>query len=172
MNKKSLTYLLIFTTFLMSCSHLLPIKETESITDYYTRINSECEGEDVVVTLVDGSEHEGEDLMITPEFTTWLNPHSNETINVSTTEVKSITYIDNGYGTGDGAMVGGGILFSLGALLGLASGPINFGGKSSSSFFENVQFAMVVGFICSLPGLLLGSIIGTVIGTETTFKIN
>lgn len=42
--KKFIASTLILSICLMSCSHLLPIKEDESITAYYERINSNCEG--------------------------------------------------------------------------------------------------------------------------------
>lgn len=163
---------LILSTLLMGCSHLLPIKESESRTDYYTRINSGCEGEDVTITLLDGTEYSGNTVQITTEQTTWFDNDQKDVINIPTDEIKSVSYNNNGFGMGDGAIIGAGIFYTLGFILGVTTGPISFGGSTSSSTTEHIQFGLLLGIITAIPGLLLGGIAGSAIGSETTFEIN
>ena len=153
----------------MSCSHLLPIKEAESISDYYARINSECEGEDVTITLLDGTEHSGNTIQITAKETTWFDDKQNDIIKIRTDEIKTISYTNNTTGAGSGAIIGGGLFFLVGAAITLLGGPISLGARGQTN---QLNSTVLIGFLSSIPGLLLGAIVGTAIGSETTFEIN
>lgn len=167
MHNKTLIWILIASVFLASCSHLLPIKETESRTDYYTRINSECEGEDITILLLDGTEHRGEELKIDSEFTTWFDDNQNDIIKTSTDEIKTISYTNNINGVAEGALLGAAFGFLLGiitfGIIGLTRGS---GGAGSAGWY------LVGSALSSLPGLVLGGVGGGIYGSETTFEIN
>ena len=150
--KKNISIILILSLLLNACSSFSYIKEDENLHTFYKRINQECSGQVVRLTLKNRKDIKAADISVQQEYTFFVHTESSISDSVLTAEISMIKRK-----TGDAAqeelIVGslGGVFLGVG--IGHACGL----GKNT----ESRSLLVLAGIVSGLVGSFLGSITGT-----------
>ncbi|MFB6279521.1 MAG: hypothetical protein ABEK75_08440 [Salinibacter sp.] len=148
-----LTGLLLVAT---GCSSTQQVSRTRS--DGYARVTEAATGETARVHLRDGRTVKLNNLYVGPTSTTGVVPGSGQKQSFSTASLQKVELVDRSSGFWQGAGIGAGVLAASGLLMG--AGEDDELGSA---------LAMISGFVLSVPGGLIGGVVGAIRGQRETY---
>lgn len=159
--KTKLSFFLMFTATLLSCTHTHIVRPTVSAD--YTSLNEQGLRQTATVTLENEQKLTAEKLRFAPDSTSWVDPHTEKVMTVPTAEISNIQFVNRGKGALKGLGIGFLAGASIGAAVGFASGKGESGGIGSISTEAHV----VIG---GLFGGGIGALLGLPVGAATARK--
>ena len=161
----SLCIIAILLILFSACTH------TKKLTDstpgeFYETINEKGKGKKGIITRISGEWFYAKEINVTKDSTTWVEPADGIRKIMPTDSVANIKYRYHGRGAGEGLGVGFLIFGGLGALLGVANGPIEEYGYSRGDlgFAVGAVFGTVGGVVLGLP-------IGAAAGSQDKYEL-
>jgi hypothetical protein len=140
------------------CSSTHQVSRTQS--DGYARVTEAATGETARVHLRDGRTVKLNNLYVGPTSTTGVAPGSGQDRSFPTESIRKVELVDRSSGFWQGAGIGAGVLASSGLLVG--AGEDDELGSA---------LAMISGFVLSVPGGLIGGVVGAIRGQRETYRI-
>jgi hypothetical protein len=155
--------LLTIVTAVSACAHTTYVGAPSAGT--CRRINERTTGRDATIILANGDGFQAQGVLVAPDSTSWLDPHTDELRTVPTAEVLELRLVSHG----KGALQGFGIGVLAGAVTGAAFGLAD-GGDRRNEGLTLIRFtaaqraamgATVFGGLGGLAGLPLGASMGS-----------
>jgi hypothetical protein len=140
------------------CSSTHQVSRTQS--DGYARVTEAATGETARVHFRDGRTTKLNNLYVGPTSTTGVLPGSGQDQSFPTDSIRKVELIDQGTGFFQGIGIGAGVPAASGLLVGV----------SEDDQLDGAS-AMISGFVLSVPGGLIGGVLGAIRGQRKTYRI-
>ncbi|KAF0149750.1 MAG: hypothetical protein FD143_2698 [Ignavibacteria bacterium] len=161
--KKVICIILISSLLITSCSRRINRDEPQTVNEFYEYVNNKCKNKThLTIETKTGLVFVGKDIMLKPDSTRFKLVDKEETIVLSTQNIKNITYNNKLTGAVDGLLIG--------SLVGASYLGISY--KLLEGTGSEWGYAWSILAIFVFPAILLiGTIWGLIGGSETKIEI-
>ncbi|MFA7418842.1 MAG: hypothetical protein WCZ90_04075 [Melioribacteraceae bacterium] len=163
--KKVICTVLISSLLITSCSHYINRDEPQTEKEYYEYVNNTCKNKAcLTIETKTGTVFIGKDMTLKPDSTRFRLVDKEETIVISTQDIKYITYRNTLTGVRDG--------FLIGTLLGASFLGVSYKIFQDTGGGDWGYGWSILAVIVFPATVLIGTIWGLISGSETNIEIN